>query len=158
MNVAVTTVIDQAIRYERGLAELYNAYHRIYPEDSDLWWELSLSELSHASLLEAGRRLFDDDLETEAIDAEMEELIRSNDELEALCERISTGSIPREEALRIALDLENSENEKVLHRLFSVSGGEAGEVADKIRKEDLHHANRIRAHARELGLEIDASA
>ncbi len=159
MNVAVVTIIEQAIRYERGLADLYNSYHHLYHEDSDFWWDLSLSELSHASLLESGRTLFNSELEAEVIEAEFDELVRTNDELESLRKSVSSDPPSRKEALRQALELENSENEKILHRIFTVEiGGDAAKVANKIRQGDLHHARQIRAHAEKCGLDLGSGA
>jgi hypothetical protein len=156
MNVAVSTIIEQAIEFERGLAELYLAFHHLHPQDSDFWWELSLAELSHASLLESGRQLFDSDLEEETIRTDFELLVRTNKELESLLDSIGTEPPSREKAHRIALELEASENEKTLCRIFQLDGEEpAGQMMNQLLDEDRQHSVLIRNHAKKLGLDLD---
>lgn len=155
VNVVISSVIQQAIRYERNLAELYLAFHNSFPEDAELWWDLSVSEQSHASLLESGQQLFGPELDSESIEADVDILQTTNDELESLLQRIAAEAIPRKEAFRIALSLECAENEQTLHRVFRIEGGSPGaKVLDKIRSEDQLHSERIRSHAESEGIAL----
>jgi len=85
LSVPVQLIIDEAIRFERNLSFLYFQLSKTFPEDGELWWELSLAEEGHASLLESGQKLFRDEFAADVIDADLEaEATRiSNRRLEA---------------------------------------------------------------------------
>ena len=155
MAVPVNAVVDEAIRYEHSLAAIYHAFSTVFSEDADFWWDLSVSEKKHASLLEASRKLFDDEFSRETVPADLDALRASNDSLESLLDGFEADRPPREEAFRIALGLEDDDNELTLHRLLDISPADpAREVVDHIRNENSTHTQMILDYASGCGLSL----
>lgn len=148
MAVPINAVIDEAIRYEQGLAALYQAFCTIYPGDVDLWWELSVSEAQHAALLESSSALFSSEFSRDTVPADLDALRRSNDALASTLVQFQKESVPREEAFRLVIGMETDDNELTLHRLLEISPSRpAHDVVDRLRQEDLRHVQKIREYA-----------
>ena len=155
MAVPVNAVVDEAIRFEQGLAALYHAFNSIFPEDSELWWELSLSEKQHAILLESSRALFKDEFSREVVPADLDALRRSNDSLCSTLDSFEKNSPSREEAFRLSLELEGDQNELTIYRLLEIDPSQpASKPVDHIRSEDSTHHEKIRDYAVSHGVEL----
>ncbi len=155
MAVPVSAVVDEAIRYEEGLAALYQALSSIFAEDSALWWDLSVSERQHAMLLESSRSLFKDEFSREVVDADLEALRRSNDSLDSLLESIEENSPSREEIFRLTIELESDQNELTIHRLLQIDPSQpASKPVNHIRIEDSSHCQKIREYAASHGVAL----
>jgi hypothetical protein len=148
-------IVDEAIRFEHNLASLYLQLYEAFPEDGELWWELSVSEEGHASLLESSQMLFHDEFARDTVDADLEGLRRSNEELEALIRRLGEAPLAREEAFRNALALEGDQNEHTLFRLLKIEPSQrARELVDSIQREESVHERMIRDYAAKQGISI----
>lgn len=155
MEVSVQAVVEEAIRYENNLAALYNLFSSSLPDDADFWWELSVSEKQHASLLKAGQRLFSEEFARETMPSDLEVLRASNRSLEATIDRFKQDGPQPEEALRVALGLEGDTNEATLHRLLDIDPSKpAREVVDRIERENATHEEQIRAYAGRKGFSL----
>ena len=156
MLVPIQLIVDEAIRFERSLSSLYFQFFEAFPEDGDLWWELSISEEGHASLLESGQKLFHDEFASEEVSADLEGLRRSNDEIESMIQRLGKEPVERAETFRAAIEFENSENERTLFDLLEIRpSNPAKEIVTSIHKEDSEHARMIRTYAAAGGISID---
>ncbi len=156
MPVPVQLIIDEAIRFERNLSSLYFRLFEAFPEDGELWWELSVSEEGHASLLKSGQNLFRDEFSREMVNADLDGLRRSNEELESMIRRLGEEPLEREEAFRAAMGFEADPNEGTLFRLLELKPSHpAKELVDSIHRDDSVHAQKIRAYAAREGIEID---
>jgi len=152
VSVPVQLIIDEAIRFECGLSSLYLQFHEASSEDADLWWGISVSEQGHASLLESGRKLFSDEFSREMVDADLDGLRRSNQELESLIQRLGEEPMDREETFRVAIAFEDDPNERIVFDLLEIEGSNpAQELVDSIHREDSMHARRIRAYRSKHG-------
>lgn len=155
MSVPVQSIIDEAIRFEHNLASLYLQFYEAFPEDGELWWELSVSEEGHASLLESSQKLFREEFARDTVDADLEGLRRSNAELESMIRRLGAEPLSREEAFRSALAMEGDPNEHTLFRLLQIEPSQrAREVVDSIQREECVHVQRLRDYAAQQGLSI----
>lgn len=54
MGNEIIDILNESIKLELNVAELYMLFYEIFPEDSNFWWDLSLEEKNHASLLRSG--------------------------------------------------------------------------------------------------------
>jgi len=155
MSMLIRDAVREAARFEQSLSELYSLFHRTFPEDADLWWNLSISELGHANLLRAGARLFDSEFSREEIDGSVEALVRNNEELESKLESFAEAPLERAEAFRVALELESSTTEGMLHRLFeTTASGRTRDLVNRITSEDQSHAELLRSYAEKAGLSL----
>ena len=156
MLVSIQLIVDEAIRFERNLSSLYLQFFEAFPEDGDLWWELSISEEEHASLLESGQKLFRDEFASEEVSADPDGLRRSNEDLESMIRRLGKEPAEREETFRAAIEFEGSENERTLFDLLEIRpSNPAKELVDSIHEEDSVHARKIRDYAASNGIVID---
>ncbi len=155
MSVPVQLIVDEAIRFERNLASLYLQFSEAFPKDGELWWELSVSEEGHASLLESSQKLFHDEFARETVDADLDGLRRSNEDLESMIRRLGEEPVAREEAFRAAVAFENDENERTLFELLEIEPSQPAQgVIDSIEHDDSVHAQKIRDYAANQGISI----
>jgi hypothetical protein len=155
MSVPVQLIVDEAIRFEHNIASLYLQFFEAFPEDGELWWELSISEERHASLLESSQKLFRDEFARDTVEADLDELRRSNEELESTIRRLGEEPLAREEAFRIALSFEGDQNERTLSSLLEIEPSErARGVVDSIHHEESVHEQKIRDYAAKGGISI----
>jgi hypothetical protein len=154
--VPIQQVVDEAIRFERNLSSLYFQFYEAFPEDGELWWELSVSEEGHASLLESGQRLFRDEFARDMVDENLDGLRESNENLESMIERLGKEPLDRVEAFRAALGFEADRNEETLFSLLDIESSKPAEaLVDSIQQDDSVHARRIRDYAAGAGIAID---
>jgi hypothetical protein len=155
MPVPVQEVVEEAIRYEHNLAELYNEFSSLFDQDTELWWGLSVSEKEHAMLLESGRALFRDEFARDTVPADLEAMRASNASLESILEGLRSETPSRVEAFRISLDLERDANELTLHRILRIDAEQqADEIVTRIRREDSAHEEAVRDYAMRNGVPI----
>ena len=158
MLVPIQLIVDEAIRFERNLASLYFQFYEAFPDDGDLWWDLSISEEGHASLLESGQKLFRDEFAREEVNADLDGLRRGNENVESMIRRLGKEPVEREEAFRAAIEFESNENERTLFDLLDIRpSNPAKQLVGSIHKEDSEHARKIRDYAASGGITIDPS-
>jgi len=58
MSDDLRRLIDEAIKLELNMAELYLSFHNRFSEDAGFWWKLTIEEKNHASLLKSGKQYF----------------------------------------------------------------------------------------------------
>lgn len=159
-NERFLKLVDDSIKLENKVGELYLAFHNTHPEDAAFWWELSLEERNHASLLRSGRDyFFDAGLFPEEL------LLHSINDLEqniGLLEKVyyqnSNTPFSREETFNIAHYIETCAGELHLQQIMKKeSNSKAMEVFKKLNKDDLDHAERIEAYANRVDIQIDKS-
>ena len=155
MSVPVQLIVDEAIRFERNLASLYLQFFEAFPKDGELWWDLSVSEEGHASLLESSQKLFHDEFARETVDADLDGLRRSNQELESMIRRLGEEPLAREEAFRAAVAFEDDQNEHMIFDLLGIEPSQpARGVMDSLEHDNLVHAQKIRDYAASQGISI----
>ena len=102
----VSEKIVMASRLESRIGDLYLEFSRRFTEDRDFWWQLSLEEKNHASILESGRASFVpiNAFPEKLIPPDLSELSEMEHQLDAIFEELSNYS--RETAFEKALELE----------------------------------------------------
>ena len=58
MKKQLSQLIDESIKLELNIADVYMFFYNTFPEDSDFWWEMALEEKGHANLIKSGRDTF----------------------------------------------------------------------------------------------------
>lgn len=141
-------LIEESIRLEQQVAELYRVFSECIPEDSDFWEQLQREEKSHAMLIRAAkdsfvqRGKFPFDLVADSIG----ELKESNARIQSLIEQCKSNPPQRRKALELALSIENESGESSYAMFMdkhAVTSAEA--VFQQINRQDKDHERRIRA-------------
>jgi hypothetical protein len=138
-------LIDEAIRLELYVGELYLLFYRLFPEDATFWWQIAIEEENHAALLKTVKQMdsIHVDLPKDLLPAGIEELRNSNrlilQALEDFEERPD-----RNRAFHLAHRIENSAGE--LHYNLFMKEAPPSTVTDMFKRlngHDVDHAQRI---------------
>lgn len=140
-------IMDEATKLELNVSKLYLIFSRICTEDADFWWQLSMEENNHASLLENVRETtFKIDLFADSQE-ECKQLVAANEEIVSLIKKFERTPATREQAFNIALELENSAGEiHFQHLIEKREKTPAEKVFATLNQEDNDHAERIRSY------------
>ena len=55
MDNDITAILDEAIKIELNISDLYHIFSEKFSADKDFWWQLVMEEKNHASLLLTGK-------------------------------------------------------------------------------------------------------
>ena len=110
---------------ERLVSKIYFRFSHLFldtPELRDFWWEMARQEEQHACILMACKALienYDDEALDPAISREQAEEVETN-----LLSYLARGkpSLTKEEAFRIALEMESSEIDVIYGKLVQLGG------------------------------------
>ncbi len=160
MKPDFNTIIEQSIKLELNIGDLYAVFYESLPDDSEFWWRLVLEEKNHAALFRSGienleqLKKFPHDILLENIKV----LQSENQKLEDLINQYKLLPPDRCEAFNIALNLENSAAELHFQQFMNKNGDS---IIDTIFRElnqaDKDHAIRIKKHMQQHGISIKAS-
>jgi len=150
-------LIEEAIKLEFNVAEIYLSFHNRFPEDSGFWWKIAIEEKNHAALLKNGKQffldagMFPDNLVGDSLEA----LINANNELEGILRQEKEAPPSRDVAFNLALKLEESAGE--IHFQYAMQQAkhpsEAILLFQSLNEGDKDHAERIRNYMRLNGIE-----
>ena len=153
MSDPLEILLDEAIRHELTVSLLYFEFFQAFPEDADLWWTLSVEESGHAGLLEAGRKLFGAEYGEEILPTRIEYLTEANRTLDKLLEQMKQQPLSREAACRIALEIETTTDGMIFENaLRPAQDADVPTISERIHRDDLRHAARIRAYMKDQGI------
>ncbi len=147
MTATLQKHLDESIKLELSLAKLYTIFHDAFFEDEDFWWELTMEEQGHASLLLQEKKqpqpleFFPDNL----LSTDLQSLIDTNRKISELITQYSDTPPSKNEALQIALDLELAAGESHFQQfLDSPTNSLSSNIFKQLNQEDCDHAERIR--------------
>ena len=152
-----TTLIDESIRLELNVAELYDIFYNAFPEDAPFWWGFVIEEKNHASILRSGKEHFSpaDEFPRELL-SPLKQLRDSNMQIVDLIKKCRRIPPSRETAFRIALDLERSSGE--IHYQHFMSHDPASPLAaifQRLNRNDKNHEERILAYIASHGMRME---
>lgn len=146
MENEISQFLDETIKLELNVSELYQFYYARFPKDSQFWWSLSMEEINHASLIRTINDLiFPEGMFTIVnIEAETEKIKEINRSILSKIEEFRDNKPTRYEAFTYALTLENSSGE-IHFELFmnEVQESRVEKIFQKLNGEDKNHAKRI---------------
>jgi ferritin len=149
-------LVSESIQLELNVAELYLLFHNSFPEDGAFWWELAVEEKNHAALIKSGfedfypMSLFPRDL----LARKLKDVRMANSRLESLLATYKAASPSREEALNVALGIEQSAGEIHFQKFMEKQAeSDIDKVFQDLARDDRDHSERIQAYMRRQGLE-----
>ena len=143
----VVHVMNDMVALELALADLYRACAEQFPEDKNFWLAIQRQEELHAQFI---RKLVD------LVSAHPQEFkfgrpfnsvaiktIQAS--VESYADQIRKGQIPRQRAVFIAKDIENSVLEANYREIVTTENIEFQQTIDQIAKDTLAHRNLFAA-------------
>jgi len=139
--------LEEGVKNELNVSELYATFYYLCPEDYQFWWDLSMEEVNHASLLKSGIEFCKVGyFPIEISDNDIEEIIELNDRLPNIIEEFKNNP-SRKKAFEIAIELENSVGEIHYQKLMDSSNDDKlSKIFKKLNKDDKNHEERIRKY------------
>ncbi len=150
MRIEFSKLIEEAIRLELNVSELYLVFHSSFKEDMNFWWTLAIEEKNHAALLKNlesfATHLSEIPLPKKEISTS--ELREINLRLEKLIPQYKDSPPSREEALKLAYSLETSAGESHFQEFaHEESGSNISKIFKQLNQSDVNHARRIKDYA-----------
>lgn len=145
-------IIDLLAYQEYKIAVLYNLFGATIPEYSDLWAELAFEEIEHQRLIRAfkpyikeGRVYFN------AMISKLEFVEAHINSIENMIKRYEKKSADINEALNVALNIENSMLDQDLFNYFSGDGDVFKAGLQTLSKDTFRHYNDLMKVAKDIG-------
>ena len=147
MNEEILDLLELSLELELKIAELYRFYSRCFSEDAAFWWKLSMEEGNHAALIKSGIQNYApvDKYPKEMIypvTEEWKDLLRF---IDRQLDQFTKKSPDREQAVQLAIALENSAGEKHYQNAMEYpEGSRMLKLFQRLNDGDRDHAQRIR--------------
>ena len=157
MDDDIISIIDESIDLELNVSNLYSIFHKVFPDDASFWWKLEMEENNHAALIRSGKECFlpINKFPDGLLANSLRELKDTNRKIVSLIKKYEEIPPSREEALNIAIELENSAGE--LHFQYFMDqevGPKINEIFKRLNKDDKDHAMRIRSYMESHEIQI----
>jgi hypothetical protein len=141
-------LIEEAIRLELNIAELYMLFYRQFDQDAQFWWQLVIEEENHAALLKTVQQMELTNVNTprELFPERVGELEKVNLAIrETLVKFEKTPE--RERAFQFAYMIETSAGEMHFNAFMKNSmESRVTRIFKKLNGADLDHADRIKKY------------
>lgn len=157
MKEQLIQVMNESIKLELNVADLYMIFSEAFPEDCAFWHQLHMEEKNHASIIQSAREAWLSGREPplELLAPNVDELIELNNKLASLLQEYEKTPPLREIAFNLALDLEKSAGEAHLQNAMEQPPTSTlMELFQMLTGDDKKHASRIRTYMRDKGIKI----
>ncbi len=155
MRLENSKLIEEAIRLELNVSELYLIFHSSFNEDSNFWWTLAIEEKNHAALLKNLESFVSNksELLTHISRISFTDLQEINIRLKKLILEYKESPPTREEALKLAYSLEISAGESHFQEFADdKSDSKISKIFNQLNKSDVDHARRIKDYMQTHGM------
>jgi len=149
MNKDYAELIDESIKLELQISDLYLVFHESFSEDADFWWELSVEEKNHAALLKSLKGVSEQfkDFPHSIFFPGLRDLKIANSKIKVLIGECGKSPPSREEALNIAFEIEHSAGELHYQRFMDEHHDQAiSEIFKQLNGDDKDHALKIKSY------------
>ena len=157
MKEQLIQVMNESIKLESHVADLYMIFGEAFPEDCAFWYQLHMEEKNHTSIIQSAREAWLSERQPplELLAPNVDELIELNNKLAFLLEEYKENPPSRELAFNLAVDLEESAGEAHLQNAMEQPPTSAlMELFQMLTGDDKKHAGRIRNYMRDKGIKI----
>ena len=155
MDKHLSQLIDEAIKLELNISNIYESFSKLFSEDSDFWSELVCEEKNHATLLETAKEtLLPVDLfPAKLLIPSLGMLIDTNNNLSLLMKEYKKSPPSRVDAFYKAIDIELSAGEiHFQHAMKHLPSDEIMDTIQQLNKDDKDHIVRIRTYMHEKSI------
>ena len=149
--------IDESIKLELNVAELYKIFNQLFPEDAYFWWKLYEEEQNHANLIRKVGELnfLTNKIIMEMLPTKLIEIKEANQKIISFIKKYKSKPPSRQEAFNVALEIEQSASE-MHYQVFmkKESDNIIAQTFQKLNNDDIDHFERIRSYMNKRGMKI----
>jgi ferritin len=159
MNNDITSLIEESINLELNVSKIYTHFYKLFPDDAAFWWKLVVEEKNHAALIRSGKEYFEPlrKFPHDLLAPLLQILKDANSKLDSLIKKYEETPPSREEALNIALTIEESAGELHFQKFMDKEANSATDnLFKELNKGDKDHAMRISRYMEEHGIPIQS--
>jgi len=153
--------IEESIRLERNVAELYKVFNRLFPEDAYFWWTMFEEEENHAALIEHAAKIIvmSEDVLSQMLAPSLDALKKTNLKILSLVSEYNANPPSREAAFNVALKLELSAGELHFQKFMSRQNEDdiIAQLFQRLNKDDKDHAARLLEYMAEHDIKTSQS-
>ena len=156
MYEELSQLIDESIKLELNVAELYKIFDEAFPEDAYFWSKLLMEEENHAALIRGVAETYDLSVEFTAdmLFPSLQDLKNANSKIVSLIVEYRSNPPSRETAFNVALELEQSSGEIHFQRFMEKeSNDRIIQVYQQLNKDNKNHAARLRSYMEKHGIQ-----
>ena len=161
MDKKTTEILDESIRQELLVSDIYSLFEKTFREDSEFWYKLSQEELNHSAILQAERDGFYEAglLPEELVPADSETMQEQNILISDFLDILKKSPPSREQAFSIGFCLEGAMIETIFRSCVEENPEtRALRIFQFLVGEERAHIERILQHASEIGISIEKTA
>ncbi len=155
MDKQLGHIIDESVKLERNVGELYKLFSQTFDMDAPFWDTLCKEEKHHARLIEklGGLDFLTYKLIPEMLSERLNEICEANTSITSCIGKYRTNPPTREEAFNLALKLEESATE-IHYQEFMDSNADdiLAQTFQRLNANDKDHFIRISAYMKANGI------
>ena len=143
------SLIDESIKLELNVSNLYSLFFKLFPEDADFWWKLVLEEKNHAALIRSGNEYFEplNKFPHDLLADSLQKVKDTNSSLRSMIKKLESVSPLRQEAFNISFEIENSASELHFQKFMNKEENlKIDDIFKRLNKDDKDHAQRISSY------------
>ena len=147
MENRLVLIIDEAIELELNMSKLYGTFSEYLNRDRAFWFRIAIEEKNHAALLKTGREFIHFNKFPLGLVPENLEFLKTSNRKVREAIKTFLKNPDREQAFRLALELEKSAGEKHF-QLFMEKGAKdsISDIFHRLNQADKDHEQRIKAY------------
>lgn len=143
-HMEIYQFVNGCLAMENAVASIYSNFMQLFPEEKDFWEDLYNDEQKHASfLIEAANHGLFDEIKTEDLPLSMPLFDRTRKFVENIMNQIKFNPLSLEEALKIALKLEETLVETFTNYLIANLSPNRKAILEMLT-EERNHIDKIK--------------
>ena len=148
-------IVEESVKLERNVGELYKVFSQTFDEDAPFWDRLCEEEENHAQLIEkvGGLDFLTNKIIPDMLSEKLNEIREANRSISSCIDENRSKPPSREEAFNLALKLEDSATE-IHYQKFMNNDSEdmLSQTFQRLNADDKDHFTRISAYMKEHGI------
>lgn len=158
MDMELSLLLDESIKLELNVADLYMIFHKTFAEDADFWWQLMLEEKNHGALIRSGKEYYAPigSFPVDLLSTTLQELKKTNTDIVAIIEQYRASPPSRETAFNVALKIEGAAGEIHFQKFMEKEpeSNIAG-IFQQLNRDDKDHETRLRSYMEDHTIQIN---
>jgi len=160
MNQALEQLIDEFIKLELNVADVYKVFLNTFPEDFQLWSKLIREEENHADLIGSMRSSFllPNQFPSDLLASSIEMLEETNKRLTSILKKYTRKPPIRESIFKVALDIERSAGEFDF-QLAAEKLPDSGimKIFQELNRDCKNHTKKINTYMHNKGIKSEVN-
>lgn len=149
MEINSQNLIQELIRFENKVAELYDLFGQFFEEDNEFWEKLKNEEENHAIILDNAQKQFlkMDKFPQELIEIPLSRVVKENIRLNSILNDFKITIPTKKIAFETALEIEKYFSEYIYQQaMVKPNPGKILSIIQKINNDEKNHIERIEVY------------